>query len=243
LIYWPGASLPILAFPPLHQADESGLLAFGGDLSVDSLKLAYAQGIFPWPINEQYPLAWFSPDPRGILFFDHLKISRSLKKSIRQKNWTIRFNQNFKRVIQECAKQHHQRDKATWITADIIDAYEQFHLAGYAFCVEVLLEDKLVGGLYGVRMGRAFSGESMFYKVNNASKIAIVALSKWLHTLHSICWLDTQMVTPVVASLGGVEIKRDHFLNHLKQQTLLDGSDIFSRPHELTQEELIQLLS
>lgn len=211
--------MAILAFPPIDTADENGLLALGGDLDVESLLMAYNLGIFPWPINERYPLAWFSPDPRGILDFNNLHLSRSLKKSIKKKDWVVTFNQDFKQIIQQCADTTNRSKKeaqGTWITKEIIDAYIKFHQAGYAYSVEVRIDNKIVGGLYGVQLGNAFSGESMFHTETDASKIAIITLMHLLNK-HAVHWLDTQMVTSVIGDLGGIEISRDDFINNLNQ--------------------------
>lgn len=233
--------MTILAFPPVEHADENGLLAFGGDLEVDSLRLAYSQGIFPWPIARHYPLAWFSPDPRGILTQNNLHAGRSLKKCLRQKPWRITFNQNFEQVIRNCANYHAQNantSQATWITTQIIDAYIQFHLAGHAFSTEVWLEDELVGGLYGVRYGRAVSGESMFHYEDNASKIALIALMTHLHR-HHIEWLDTQMVTNVVGSLGAMEIPRRDFIQLLQSVRDQNGDHLFTATKALFASDLL----
>lgn len=222
--------MAILSFPSIEQADENGLLAFGGDLEVASLSLAYRSGIFPWPINKRYPLAWFSPDPRGILELKNLHLPRSLKKSMRQLPWKITFNRCFNQVIQKCAdiknRGTQQEEQGTWITQEIIQGYCDFHLAGHAFSVEVWLEEKLVGGLYGVRTGRALSGESMFHTQNDASKIALYSLMKFLQR-NNIHWLDTQMVTSVVSNLGGQEIARKKFIKMLDQTKNLDGDQLF----------------
>ncbi len=236
--------MTILAFPPVEQADENGLLAFGGDLEIESLRLAYSQGIFPWPIGSNYPLAWFSPDPRGILTQEHLYAGRSLKKIIRQKPWRITFNQCFETVIRSCAHYHAHHptaEQGTWITAAMINAYVQFHHAGHAFSTEVWLDDELVGGLYGVRYGRALSGESMFHRENNASKIALIGLMTHL-ARHQIGWLDTQMVTNVVGALGAIEIERRDFLAQLYKVRELDGGDIFTAPPTLHTHDLLQHL-
>lgn len=211
--------MAILAFPPIESADENGLLALGGDLEVESLLMAYNLGIFPWPINERYPLAWFSPDPRGILDFNNLHLSRSLKKSIKKKDWVVTFNQDFKQIIQQCSDTTNRSKKeaqGTWITKEIIDAYIKFHQAGYAYSVEVRIDNNIVGGLYGVQLGNAFSGESMFHTETDASKIAIITLMHLLNK-HGVHWLDTQMVTSVIGDLGGIEISRDDFINNLNQ--------------------------
>tara|TARA_R110000868_G_scaffold204946_3_gene453198 strand:+ start:63512 stop:64222 length:711 start_codon:yes stop_codon:yes gene_type:complete len=236
--------LAILAFPPIEEADENGLLAFGGDLEVSSLVLAYSQGIFPWPISDRYPLAWFSPDPRGVVEFSNLHLPRSLKKSLRQNEWIITFNKNFDQVINECSKLTHRKGESssqgTWITDDIIRSYTQFHQSGYAYSVEVWLEDELVGGLYGTRLGRCFSGESMFHKQTNASKIALASLMYFLKS-HDINWLDTQMVTSVVENLGGSEIPRDEFIHKLNALKNLNGDDIFEKDKSYHALDLISI--
>ena len=209
--------MAILDFPPIEQADEHGLLAIGGDLEPSSLKLAYSKGIFPWPINEQYPLAWFSPDPRGVLDFNDLKPSKSLLKIIRQKRFKVCFNHNFEAVIQEAASLVNRKDEeGTWITNEIIKSYTELFYLGHAYSVECYDEsDSLVGGLYGFVDGHIVSGESMFYRVSNASKVALIAILTYLHK-QGHYWLDTQMVTNVVASLGGKSIPRAAFLERLK---------------------------
>lgn len=209
--------MAITNFPPVDNADEHGLLALGGDLELETLILAYSKGIFPWPISEDYPLAWFSPDPRGILTFGNLHLSTSLKKFLKKNPYEIRFNTNFKAVIENCANAKRALDQGTWITQEIIEAYVELHNEGLAYSSEAYLDGELVGGVYGVCMNRFYSGESMFHLAPNASKVALVSLLYKLHQ-QGIEWLDTQMVTPVVASLGGVEIPRETF------QKMLDVS-------------------
>jgi len=204
----------ILDFPPVEQADEHGLLALGGDLSLESLLLAYTRGIFPWPISEEYPLAWFSPDPRGILAFDKLHLSKSLRKFLKKNPYEIRFNTNFEAVIMNCAKVPRAENQGTWITEDIINSYINLHKNGFAYSVETYLDNVLVGGVYGVCINRFYSGESMFHTADNASKVALIALLYQLKQ-KDIGWLDTQMVTPVVESLGGIEIPRETYLKML----------------------------
>jgi leucyl/phenylalanyl-tRNA--protein transferase len=223
--------MTILSFPPIENADENGLVAIGGDLDVDSLKLAYSQGIFPWPISEELPLAWFSPDPRGILQYKHLHISTSLKKLMKREKFKIKFNSNFEAVILNCARVKNRKDgPSTWITNEIIEGYINLHRAGHAYSVEAFLdidgEEKLVGGMYGVCIGGNFSGESMFYNEPNASKVALVTLMERLNQ-NGISWLDTQMVTPVVENLGGHEIPRDLFLNKLTQTKDISLTEVF----------------
>jgi leucyl/phenylalanyl-tRNA--protein transferase len=207
--------MAITGFPPVETSDDHGLLALGGDLEIDSLLLAYSSGIFPWPISEEYPLAWFSPDPRGILAFDKLHISKSLKKFLKKNPYEVRFNTNFVGVIKACAETKRADNQGTWITQDIIDAYVNLYNEGYAYSVETYLENELVGGVYGVCINRFYSGESMFHKTDNASKVALIALLYKLKQ-QDIGWLDTQMVTPVVESLGGLEIPREIYMKMLK---------------------------
>lgn len=207
--------MAIVAFPPVQEADEYGLLALGGDLELESLLLAYSQGIFPWPINEDYPLAWFSPDPRGVLFFDKLHLSQSLKKFLKKNPYEIRFNTNFEAVIMNCAMVKRHDQASTWITPEIINAYINLFKKGFAYSCETYLDDRLVGGVYGVCINRFYSGESMFHLEDNASKVALVSLMSMLNQA-GIGWLDTQMVTPVVHALGGVEIPRETYLKMLR---------------------------
>ena len=212
--------MSILKFPPVESADESGLLAIGGDLEVDSLLLAYENGIFPWPISEDYPLAWFSPDPRGILRYEDFHCSKSFKKFLKTSNYWVEYNQNFSDVIANCAKAKRKDQDDTWITDQIIQSYIDFNKCGLAYSAETyeLVNGKktLIGGLYGVCIGNFFSGESMYYAKDNASKFALYELMKKLHE-NGIEWIDTQMVTPVIKDLGGIEIKRSKFLEMIKQ--------------------------
>jgi len=209
--------MAIEAFPPIESADEHGLLALGGDLEPESLILAYTNGIFPWPINDEYPLAWFSPDPRGVLYTEELHVATSLKKFLRKNPFQVTFNQQFEAVIKNCALQKRQGQESTWITDELMEAYIQFHKLGFAYSVEVLNQDqKLVGGLYGVNINKYFSGESMFHLEDNASKVALIALVSKLRDFE-IPYLDTQMVTPVIKSMGGTEIPRELFLKYLSK--------------------------
>ncbi len=211
----------MLLFPPIETADDSGLLAFGGDLEVDSIVSAYRQGIFPWPIDEKYPLAWFSPDPRGILFLEDMHLPQSFEKWRKKTTFTVKFNHNFHQIITHCANSpNRQQGNQTWIYPPIIEAYCALFKKGLAYCVGVYDNSTLVGGLYGVRIGKYITGESMFYLKTNASKLALYSLLTELIT-QEISWIDTQMVTPTLQSFGGKEIPRDHFINLLKKQIIL----------------------
>lgn len=207
------------SFPSPSQAldEPNGLLAFGGDLSVPRLLDAYQRGIFPW-FSSGEPLLWWSPDPRGILYLDKYKTNRSFNKFLKKQPFNVTINQAFVDVIHACSGVPRQ-DKGTWITEEMIVAYCKFHQAGFAHSVEVWQEGSLVGGLYGVAVGRVFCGESMFHTVSNASKIAFYFLVQ--HLKKSGCvFLDCQMQTQHLAAVGAEEIPRSSFLSLLaKEQT------------------------
>lgn len=208
--------MAITAFPDVDQADEDGLLAIGGDLEIPSLKLAYSNGIFPWPVSHTSPLAWFAPDPRGILEFRDFHIPRRLTRELKKTNYRVSFNEDFGAVILGCANSKTRKGQTdTWITNKIVQSYIDFHHAGNAYSVEVWDKDELVGGLYGVNIGRMVTGESMFFTKDNASKLALISIVEHLQS-KGIEWLDTQMVTPIVESMGGKEISRDKFMGMLK---------------------------
>ncbi|MBT3235427.1 MAG: leucyl/phenylalanyl-tRNA--protein transferase [Bdellovibrionales bacterium] len=216
-------------FPPIESADSSGLLAIGGDLEVESLILAYSQGIFPWPINQEVPLAWFAPDPRGVLMVDKVHTPRSLKKAIRQgerSGWTLKFNHQFNKIIQQCADPANrlQRD-GHWLTQDMIEAYTNLHQQGLAYSLGAYQDGELIGGIYGVWMGDFVSGESMFHCQTNASKYCLISLVEIIKQ-RGIKWLDTQMLTPVVASLGGEEITRTTFIQMLATSFAPQGATL-----------------
>lgn len=202
-------------FPPLsHALDEpNGLLAIGGDLSVPRLLSAYRQGIFPW-FNEDDPVMWWSPNPRMVLFPAELKIAKSLKKTIKKNVFDIKFNSAFRQVITYCSKTPRPDQDGTWITSSIIDAYCALHAQGYAISCECWLENTLVGGCYGVLIGKMFYGESMFHTETDASKVAFVNLVEHLQAL-GIGMIDCQMKTALLASFGGREIPRETFSQKL----------------------------
>jgi len=204
-----------IAFPPVHLADNDGLLAIGGDLSVERLTLAYKSGIFPW-YNEGEPIIWYSPDPRMVLFPKDLKISKSMKQVIRKNAFKITFNQNFAEVISNCKNTYRAGQGGTWITNEMQQAYIKLHEKGIAKSVEVWQNDELVGGLYGIDLGHIFCGESMFSKVSNTSKLAFIYLAQKLEKQHYKL-IDCQVYNNHLASLGAGEISRASFLKFLKE--------------------------
>jgi len=226
--------VPISKFPPLESADPSGLLALGGDLDVASLILAYRNGIFPWPISDEFPLAWFSPDPRGILEFDHLKIGKRLKRYLKNCPYEITFNQDFDRVIEACSQVPRSDQNTTWITPEIKKAYKRLYQHKLAYSIEVWSNTELVGGVYGVCIHGIISGESMFHTESNTSKYALIYLMLVLKK-SGIDWLDTQMVTPVVESLGGREIPRKNYIQKLRSNPLKTRDEIFPDTFDLTE--------
>jgi leucyl/phenylalanyl-tRNA--protein transferase len=206
---------PAAPFPPVEQAEQepSGLLAVGGDLSQTRLLNAYRSGVFPWYSDGQ-PILWWSPDPRLILYPQQLKISRSLRKVLRNKPFRISVDRDFPAVIRACAAPR-QYEGETWITKEMIIAYETLHQAGHAHSIEVWLEQELVGGLYGVSAGSAFFGESMFSSERDASKVALVCLARYLAS-----WgykvIDCQVSSQHLVSLGAEEIPRSSFMELLR---------------------------
>ena len=207
-------------FPPLSMAlkDPNGLIAIGGDLSAKRLQMAYQQGIFPW-FSEGEPVMWWSPSPRMVLFPDELKISNSLKKTLKKQPFEVRFNTSFSAVITACSNtprlDEDNNPAGTWISNEMIAAYSELNRLGYAISMESWLDNQLVGGCYGVKIGRMFYGESMFHHVTDASKVAFVHLVRYLQA-QNVGLIDCQMKTPLLASFGGREIERDLFMQHLK---------------------------
>ncbi|RMG72290.1 MAG: leucyl/phenylalanyl-tRNA--protein transferase [Nitrospirae bacterium] len=203
-----------LVFPPPELAEYDGLLAVGGDLSPERLLLAYREGIFPW-FTEDTEILWWSPEPRLVLFPEELKVSRSLRQVIKKETYRVSFDKAFSETIRLCARVHRQKDGDTWITESMVEAYIRLHELGYAHSVEAWHEGRLVGGLYGVSLGRAFFGESMFTLMPNASKVAFVFLVKqikqWGFNL-----VDCQVTTEHLKRFGAREIKRAEFLRLLK---------------------------
>jgi leucyl/phenylalanyl-tRNA---protein transferase len=218
-IQLPGGRLAVLAhdtpFPPAETAliEPNGLLAIGGDLNTERLLSAYSLGIFPW-FSEGQPILWWSPDPRMVLYPDELKISRSMRKRLKQKDYEVQFNTAFRQVMQACGNASRPEQDSTWITESMIDAYGKLHDAGHAISAETWIDGKLVGGLYGVMIGKMFYGESMFHEVSDASKIAFIHLVQFLKT-QGFGLIDCQMKTSHLASLGAREIPRKEFLQQL----------------------------
>lgn len=202
-------------FPDPHTADKDGLLAAGGDLSIESLVTAYSQGIFPW-FEEDSPILWWSPDPRLILFPAKFKVSASLKQRIRSGLYIVKTDNDFEQVIRQCALVKRDGQNGTWITEDMIEAYVGLHKAGLAHSFETYYKGSLVGGLYGVSLGNAFFGESMFYNMRDASKVALYYLIQWA-TEHNFMFIDAQQSTAHLKSLGAEEVSRIEFLKLLKE--------------------------
>jgi len=201
-------------FPNPRTADIiDDVIAVGGDIDGLNLKESYRLGIFPWP-HEGYPLLWFCPDERGVLFFDELHISKSLKKWIKQNENKINVtvNQAFESVISECQKQQRPGQKGSWITGDIIRAYTDLFQMGGVISVECWQNNELISGIYGVLSENYFSCESMFFKKSNASKYAFVKLVNYLKHQYQMSWMDLQMVTDVSESFGGRYILREEFI-------------------------------
>ena len=198
-------------FPPVERAlkNPNGLLAAGADLSLERLLEGYRRGIFPWYSTGQPPL-WWSPDPRMVLECDALKVSRSLAKSIRNKGYEVRVDTAFAEVLRGCSEPR-RYEPGTWLGPDMRVAYARLHSAGYAHSFETWRDGELVGGLYGVALGRMFYGESMFSRATDASKVALVHLVRVLKS-HAFPLIDCQMHTPLLESLGGREIPRREFL-------------------------------
>jgi len=201
-----------LWFPSVSEASEEGIVAIGGDLSVARLILAYRSGIFPWFEHDE-PILWWSPDPRFVLFPKKLKVSKSMRQVLRNKNFTVTVNKAFKDVISSCAEAKRSGQQGTWITENMITAFTDLHDMGYAKSVEVWDGNTLVGGLYGVDLGNGiFTGESMFAKESNASKVAFISFIQ--NTDYKL--IDCQVYTNHLASLGAEDIPRDTFLKLLR---------------------------
>ncbi|MBN48547.1 MAG: leucyl/phenylalanyl-tRNA--protein transferase [Spongiibacteraceae bacterium] len=207
-VYWLDPDSP--EFPPLQAAltEPNGLLAVGGDLGPERLLAAYRRGIFPWYEDPQ-PILWWSPDPRAVLFPANVHISRSLRKMRRRGELSVTFDKAFRRVIRGCATLDLSRS-GTWITSDMLNAYIRMHELGWAHSVEVWRDQELVGGLYGMCIGRVFFGESMFSRVSNASKVGLATLCEWLDS-QGVELIDCQVGNPHLYSMGAEDITRREF--------------------------------
>ena len=209
-------------FPNAKLANPDGILAIGGNLSPGMLLSAYKQGIFPW-YSEHEPILWWSPDPRFVLIPKNFHISKSMKKIMKKISentlFKITVDKDFKAVISECGKAYRKDQKGTWITKDMINAYCELHELGFAHSVEVWQDGRLVGGLYGISIGNCFCGESMFTKVPNASKAGFIALTNVLQK-KGYSFIDCQVATPHLKSLGATEIPRKKFLKLLENSLL-----------------------
>lgn len=205
--------MPVVRFPDPRSASPEGLVAVGGDLHPDTLRQAYRQGIFPWPVQGM-PLLWFSPPERGVLDFAALHIPRSLERVRRRSPFRLTIDADFPGVIQGCASAPRPGQEGTWITGDVVRAYERLHRLGIAHSVEAWEAGQLVAGVYGVEVDGAFAAESMFHRVPNASKLALLHLVEHLAG-GGLDWLDIQVLTPHMARLGARAIPREGFLNRL----------------------------
>jgi leucyl/phenylalanyl-tRNA--protein transferase len=213
--------------------EPNGLLAFGGDLSVARLKSAYRSGVFPW-YSAGEAIMWWSPDPRGIILTDQLRINRTLRKVLKQQNFTVTLNQAFDRVIHYCADAPFRKED-TWIVDDMLAAYQQMHDNGVAHSIEVWMDGELAGGLYGVAINGSFSGESMFYRKSNGSKIALVYLNALLKG-QNIPLIDCQMLNPFLEDMGCIEVSRSQFMTLKAKALTVSLPPDFWLPRQLTEE-------
>jgi leucyl/phenylalanyl-tRNA--protein transferase len=203
-----------LYFPSVENSSDEGIVAIGGDLSPERLMFAYRNGIFPW-FEDDEPILWWSPPERMVLFPEEFKVSKSMRNILNRGIFKVSFNARFKEVIENCSNIKRDGQRGTWITADMAAAYCRLHDMGYARSVEVWEGSELVGGLYGIDLGHVFCGESMFSKVPNASKVAFIALVKYLQA-HNYRLLDCQVHNNHLESLGAREIPRKQFIEILK---------------------------
>ncbi len=211
---YPG-NYTLYRFPPPDSATEHGIVGVGGNLSPAMLLSAYGQGVFPW-YSKGEPLLWWNPDPRFVLFTDRLHISKSLSKLLRKDRFRYSFDTRFREVIEYCSRVERPGQDGTWITPEMIDAYAELHRLGFAHSLEVWKGEKLVGGLYGVSLGRIFCGESMFTLESGASKTAFVHLVQTLRPL-GFGLIDCQVRTEHLASMGAEDIPRDEYLRLLRE--------------------------
>lgn len=208
-----------MQFPSPHLANDEGILAIGGDLNPERLLLAYRSGIFPW-YSENEPIIWWSPDPRFVLYPEEVKVSKSMRQVLRQNKFQIKYDTAFEEVILQCSLPRKGEEvSGTWITPEMMRAYMELHERGFAHSVEAWQDGKLVGGLYGVALGRIFFGESMFTHVSNASKAAFITLVGKLQE-HKFELIDSQVYTRHLESLGAVNISREGYLKQLQSALL-----------------------
>lgn len=217
-----------LYFPPVDETSYEGVLAIGGDLSVERLLLAYRNGIFPW-FNEDEPILWWAPPERMVVAPSIYKVSKSIRNLLNQNKFKVTFNQNFSEVILGCQQIARPGEDGTWLSDDFVESYTKLHQMGIAKSVEVWQGDELVGGLYGVDLGHIFCGESMFSKVPNASKIAFVTLIKYLKE-NNYKLLDCQVHNDHLEKLGAIEISREVFMRVLKSEEINFASS--NLPHD-----------
>ena len=208
-----------LWFPDVEESTEEGIVAMGGDLSAERLILAYSKGIFPWYSSDKSPILWWSPDPRFVLFPENLIVSKSMRPYFNQNKFKVTWDQNFEDVIKNCQKIDREDQPGTWITSKMLAAYIQLHKMGYAHSVEVWLDNELVGGLYGISLGKVFFGESMFAKVSNASKFGFISLVNQLKQ-KGFLLIDCQQETKHLESLGANAIKRKDFIDILNHNNI-----------------------
>lgn len=202
-------------FPPATLATSDGLLCIGGDLSTKRLIKAYENGIFPW-FSENDPILWWSPDPRLVIFPGKIHIAKSLKKKINREPYTIKVDTAFEQTIKACAEPRNNKESGTWLVDEMISAYIKLHKEGYAHSIETWKDNTLVGGLYGISLGGSFFGESMFSFESDASKIALVALARYLGE-KKFDLIDCQVTTDHLLTMGATQIDRKHFLKIIGQ--------------------------
>ena len=212
-------------FPSAREATEEGLLAFGGDLNPNRILKAYREGIFPW-YSEDDPILWWSPNPRLVLFPKNFKTSKSFRRVLRNKGFEVKFDQNFEAVITHCGNVPRADQEGTWLTKEMKEAYMELHDMGYAHSIETYLDGELVGGLYGLAIGKGFFGESMFSLISDASKVSLCALSS-LCVEKSYDFIDCQVETPHLVKWGAQLLERDDFLE-LLETTLTKDTDFGS---------------
>jgi len=213
---------PRIAFPDASLADDDGLLAVSRDLGVEHLLAAYRAGVFPWPADDSMIL-WFSPPKRAVLDFKDFKVSKRLPAEFKKRGFSLQVNKRFEEVLESCASQPRPGQQGTWITPKILKAYKRLNKEGFALSFETEdAEGRLAGGLYGVLLGRYFSGESMFHRESGASKFALVALVAWLQE-RGLSWLDAQVMTPLLESFGAKEISREEYLERVKADCEIPG--------------------